>query len=154
VGAFGKADGLQQGHRLGVSLGRPVAPAVVKERQLDILERGRPGEQAEVLEDEADLLVAQLRPAVAVEARDVLAVEEVVAGGRVVEQTEDVHEGGLAGARRAHHRDEGAGGDVDADAAQGVHDDVPERIEALEVDDADEGLGHGPSAGAAVAAAG
>ena len=65
--------------RLRVALGRAVAAAVVEQRQLDVLERGGAGEQAEVLEDEADLPVAQLGAPVAVEARDVLAVEEVAA---------------------------------------------------------------------------
>ncbi len=46
------------------------------------------------------------------------------------------------------------GGDVEADAAQGVDGHVPERVGALEVDHPDEGLGHRPTAVAAGAAAG
>jgi hypothetical protein len=154
VRALPEAHGLEERHRLRVPLRRAVAAAVVQERQLHVLERGRAGEQAEVLEDEADLLVAQLGSAVAVEAGHVLAGQEVLAGGGAVEEPEDVHERRLAGARRADHREERALGDLEVEAAQGVHDHVPERVGALEVDHPEERLGHRPTAVAAGAAAG
>ena len=57
----------------------------VEQRQLDVLERGRARQQVEVLEHEADLRLRSIGAAVAVEARDVLAFQEVAArrsGGR------------------------------------------------------------------------
>ena len=63
------------------------------------------GQQVEVLEHEADLAVPELGALVAVDAGDVLALQEVVAGRRPVEQAEDVHERRLARARGAHDRD-------------------------------------------------
>ena len=51
---------------------------------------------------------------------DVLAVEEVAAGGGAVQAAEQVHEGGLAGAGRAHHRHELPGLDAERDSAQRV----------------------------------
>ena len=52
--------------------------AAVEQGQLDVLERRRARQQVEVLEDEADLPVAQDRAAIAVEPGHVLALEEVV----------------------------------------------------------------------------
>ena len=59
---------------------RPLAPLApreprVDERQLDVLEGARAGEQVEALEDEADGPVAHLRELAAAEARDLVAVE-------------------------------------------------------------------------------
>ena len=48
------------------------------------------------------------------------AVDRDLAGGRLVEPGEDVHEGRLAGARGAHDAGELAALDVEVDAAEGV----------------------------------
>src|SRR5438105_1976035 len=107
--------------------------SAVEERQLDVLERARPGEQVEHLEHEADLRVAHVGQLVAREARDVLAVEPVAAGRRAIEAAEQVHEGGLAGARRAHDGHEFAGLDRHGDAAQRVHRVRAEMVVLAEV---------------------
>jgi hypothetical protein len=96
--------------------------ARVKERQLHVLERRGAGEEIESLEDEADLGVADLGEGVAGEVRDVLAVEHVASGGGAVEAAEEIHEGGLAGARRAHDRHEVARANLQGDLAEGMHD--------------------------------
>ncbi len=80
--------------------------ARVEERQLDVLERARPREEVEALEDEAERPVADLGELVAVEPRDLLAGEPVGAERRPVEAAEDVHQRRLARAGRAHDRDE------------------------------------------------
>ena len=51
--------------------------ARVRQRQLDVLQRGRAGQQVEALEDEADLAVADHGELVLVEQLDVDAVEQV-----------------------------------------------------------------------------
>src|SRR5690606_22380299 len=80
--------------------------ARVEQRKLRVLERGRPGEQLEGLEDEADFLIAdagQLEGAHAIRA---LAVQLVAAAGGLVEAAQDVHERALARTGGAHDGDE------------------------------------------------
>jgi hypothetical protein len=110
-----------------VSLAR--AHPAEEQRQLDVLQRGRVGQQVEVLEHEADALVADLGQPVAVQPAHRLPGEQVLARGRRVEAAEDVHEGGLAGAGRTDHRHVVVGGDLEIDAAQGLDLDVPHRVD-------------------------
>ena len=57
---------------------------------------------------------------VSLEVVDVRAVDRHLALGGLVQPGEDVHEGGLPGARRAHDSGELAARDVEVDAAEGV----------------------------------
>ena len=66
------------------------------ERQHDVLGRREHREQVEELEDEADVVAAQLRQLGVVEAADVDAGDGDLAGGRLVEAGEDVHQRRLA----------------------------------------------------------
>ena len=77
-------------------------------------------QQVEELEDEAELVAAQLGQLAVVEAGDLVAVERDRARGRRVEAGEDVHQGRLARARRAHDRGEAAALETGADLDQGV----------------------------------
>ena len=111
---------LAEAHRSSASMARlcrsavfSLLAAVVEQRQLDVLERRRARQQVEALEDEADLRVAEIASSSFDMPRDVLAVEEVVPARRPIEAAEDVHERRLAGARRARHRHELAGLDVE-----------------------------------------
>src|SRR3546814_6099901 len=63
-------------------------------------------DQVEALEDEADLLVAQLAALVVRQALDVFAVEGELAAGEGLQQPGDVEEGGLAGTGRTGDGDE------------------------------------------------
>src|SRR6185295_11285925 len=56
----------------------------IEQRQGDIFDRRRAGEQVEALEDEADALAAQPRQLRLVERGDIDAVEPVGAGGRAI----------------------------------------------------------------------
>ena len=122
-----------------------VAVGGVDQRQLDVLERRGAGEQVEGLEHEADLPVADLGALVAVEPRDVDAVEEVAARRRPVEAADDVHERALAGARRAHDRDELARRDRERDAVERAHLDLAHLVDPDEVLDPDD-VGHAQKA--------
>src|SRR5437867_3948778 len=115
----------------------------VEQRQLDVLEGARPGQEVELLEDEADLCVPDPRERVRREAGDVLAVDDVPTGGGRVETAEEVHEGGLAGTRWPHHRDELAGLDGDGNAAEGVDGVRPEVVVLRQAVDGDDRSGHG-----------
>ena len=63
--------------------------AGIDERQADIAQDGRAGQQIEGLEDEADRFAADIGQLVVGELRDVLAVQEIFAGCRRVEGAED-----------------------------------------------------------------
>ncbi len=91
-----------------------------REREEDVLLRGQHRQQVEELEDEADVLAAELRELVVAERRDLGAGDRHGAGRRLVEPREDVHERRLARAGRAHDRDELAALHVERDAAERV----------------------------------
>ncbi len=97
------------------------------ERQRDVLGRGQHRQQVEELEDEADVVAAQLRQLVVVHARDVLAGDGDLTRGGLVEAGEDVHERRLARARGAHDGGQPTTSDVERDAAQGVDGGVAAR---------------------------
>ena len=63
-----------------------------------------------------------------------------VAGGRLVEAGEDVHERRLARARRAHHGRELAALDVEVDAAEGVDGGVALAVAAGDAARGNDGL--------------
>ncbi len=94
--------------------------AGVEHRQLDVADDGRLREQVVLLEDEADLLVADRRELAPGEPFHALAVEGVGSARRLVQAAQDRHERGLAGARRADQRDELAALDLEVDAPQRV----------------------------------
>src|SRR5690242_19039840 len=128
---------------VGQPLARPPAPlahghAAVEQGQLDVLQRARARQQVELLEDEADLGIADPGQLVTAEARHVVAAQPVAAARRRVETAEQVHERRLAGARGPHHRAELAGFDGDGHAPQGVDHVGPEHVvlhQALGLDD-------------------
>jgi hypothetical protein len=95
--------------------------AAVEQRQLDVLQGGRAGQQVEVLEDEADAPVAHQCPLVGGEGGDLLAGQQIAAAGRAVEAAEGVHQRRFARAGRPDEGDELARIDGQRDAAQG-HD--------------------------------
>ena len=110
------------------------------ERQHDVLGRGQHRQQVEELEDEADVVAAQLGQRRVVEVADLLARDRHGAGGRLVEAGEDVHQRRLAGAGRAHHGRQAAAGDVDRHVAQGVDGGVAVAVAAGQVAGRDDGL--------------
>ncbi len=119
VGLLGNAHLLEQLQGARAAL----APrhAGVEHRQLDVAHDGGLGQQVVLLEDEADLLVANRRQLGAGQPLDLRAVEREGAGGRAVEAAEDRHQRALARARGPDQGHELAAGDVEVDAAQGVH---------------------------------
>src|SRR5215203_1151383 len=104
-----------------------------RERQHQVLLGGEDRQQVEELEDEAELVAAQLGQLAVVEAGDVDSIEFDLARGRLVEPGEDVHQGRLAGARGAHDRGEAVALEAGADAGQGVDRGVTLAVAAVEV---------------------
>ena len=132
-----------QAHRVerffGPRFPLPARQARIDERQLDVLDGVRAREEVERLEDEADLLVADLRQLVVVHRRDLAALQVVRAGRRRVEASDQVHQGGLPGPRRTHDRDVVAALDRQRHAGQGVDDRLrPHLVGFRHVADIDE----------------
>src|SRR5436190_1727489 len=125
----------------------------VDQRELDVFQRARPGQEVERLEDEPDLAVADPRELGPREAGDVLTVQDVAAGRRRVKTAEHVHEGGLSRAGGAHDRDELAALDSDRQAAERVHRVGAESIVLREPFRDDQRHGSAPEPGRAPALA-
>ena len=134
IGAVLQPDGAEGVERAPVPLGRLRAAALrVEERELDVLERRRAGEQVEPLKDESNLFVANRRQLIVREARHVAAVQPIRAGRRAIEAAEDVHQRRLPRSRRSDDRDELAARDVERDATQRMDRDVADLIDLGEV---------------------
>src|SRR5260221_2306700 len=114
VDPIGEADHVQSLERKRL----PIAAVAVEKRQLHVAPRGELGGQLELLEDEPDAAVADVRKLRLAEPADVLAGEPVAAGGWSVEAAEDVHQRRLARPRRAHDREELASADQQREVAQ------------------------------------
>ena len=118
VHARGQADDLERA--LDALLAVLLGEAAVAQRHVHVVEDVEVRDQVEALEDEADLLVPQLRARLVREAADVLAVQLVGAGVEGLEQARDVHERRLAGARGTRDRDELAVADLQREVTQRV----------------------------------
>ena len=103
VSALRQTDPLQ--HALGLGLALPEAQATIDQRLHDVLERRCARQQVEALEDEADLLIADVGELVFVEPVHVALIEHVTSTGRRIETADDVHQRRLARARRADEHD-------------------------------------------------
>ena len=121
------------------ALGEAVEPPCLgllagdREREQHVLLSRQHREQVEELEDEADVLAPQFRQIVVAELRDLRAGDRDVAGGRLVEPGEDVHQRRLARAGRPHHGRHLARLDLDRDATQGIDGVVALAVAAREL---------------------
>src|SRR5256885_1919161 len=85
--------------------GRQTRP-LVEQRYLDVLDDRVLRQQVVRLEDEPQVLAANLRQGVVVHLGHVLAGQVVGPAGRPVQAAEEVQQGGLAGPARPHEGDE------------------------------------------------
>ena len=102
---------------------RRFGPVEVREeqRQLDVLRGRQHRDQVVGLEDETDVAGAPLRQRLARLGGDVDAVHVHRSGGRLIQPAQDVQQRRLAGAARAHERDEFAAFDVEAETPEHVN---------------------------------
>ena len=100
------------------------APADAGEVQgdLDVLAGVEGLEQVEALEDEAEIVPAELRQMALLERGDFAPVHTNGAGSGAQEAADKREEGRLAGARGAHDQHEFAAPDAEVDAVDGVND--------------------------------
>ena len=118
--------------------------ARVDQGQLHVLQSGGAGQQIEGLEDEADLLVADLGQVIIGHGGRQLAVQFIGAMGRRVQAADDVHHGGFAGSRRTHDGHVLPSSDLHGDAIQGPDFHIAHLIELGDVGESDQRrLGHG-----------
>src|SRR5699024_4724284 len=89
--------------------------------QRDVLLRGQRRDEVECLEDEADVVAAQLGQLGVSQLRDVDVTDVYGAGSRGVQGGHAMHERGFARTRRSHDGGELTGEKVDVDAAQSDH---------------------------------
>jgi hypothetical protein len=109
-------------HRLQPGRARVLhADSVELERQRDVLERGQPGQEVEVLEHVADRPASHPCPIRARHGGDVDPVDQHLAAARLLEAAGDRQQRALAGAARAHDGDELAAVDRQVDVAERVH---------------------------------
>ena len=139
IEAMAEADELREGDAVCVAVGE--VAALIKERDVDVLDDGELVDEVVGLEDEAERAAAKGGELVVIHRGDVLPAEEIFAGGRAVEAAEDVEEGGFSRAGRAHDGDVGTGFDDETDAAERVNLDVAHRVGLVELLDADDFAG-------------
>jgi hypothetical protein len=96
-------------------------PAPEGQRQDDVLLRSQHRQQVEELEDEADVLPAQLRDLGVAEIADPCSRNRHVALSWLVERRKEVHQRRFPGARGTHDRSQHPTLDTERDAAQRVH---------------------------------
>ena len=105
----------------------------VRQRHDHVVQGAGPRQQVEVLEDEADLAVAQHGPLVGRGIRNLLPVQPILAGGRVVQAAQDVHQRALAGAAGAHQGDQFAAGNSQRNALEHRHVHLAEVVRLVNV---------------------
>ena len=113
---------------------------IVHQRQLYILHARGLRQQIVVLEDEANLAVAQDGSVVAAHLAHAHAVQVIFALGRGVEAAQLVEQGGFAGTRLTHDGDELALVDLEAYAFQGVDGFVAHKKVATHIVELDHNL--------------
>ena len=85
------ANALQGVHHALLALGR--GHVAVGKGQLNVLIDRQIADQVEALEDESDLAIADARALAHVQVRDLMAVQNILAIGRRVEQADDGKQG-------------------------------------------------------------
>src|SRR3974390_234427 len=114
----------------GVVIGRGTGDVL---RDVDVALRRERGQQVELLEDEADFLLAHARALGVGERGEVDAVDGDATGVGVSESTQDIEKGGLAATGRADDADELALLDLERYSAQGLHIDLADAVGLADV---------------------
>jgi hypothetical protein len=116
-------DHAGQTHRFDQGLRPPLVgtATVEQQRQLDVLAHREVPDEVVRLEDEADVSPAEAGDRIRRQLCDVGVADDHLAARRHIEAGGEVEERRLAGAGRAHHRDERTRCDGERDALQGRH---------------------------------
>ena len=108
----------------------PLTPshAPIQQRYLDVLQRAHARQKVEILEDEAELSIADRRERIASQPGDIDPVQFVRARGRPSETPHEVQKRRLARPRRPHHSDELTTFNGQADAVDGPDERVADAV--------------------------
>ena len=106
------AEPNQVGHLFAVFLVFAQILALVKQGHLDVLEDGELRDEVVGLEDETDPASTHLRQLVIGHPGNIFIAQEIGAGSRSVQATEQVQHGRLAGSRRTHDGQVRTAGDL------------------------------------------
>ncbi len=87
------------------------------------------------MKDKTDVLVADLRQLAVVLVAHVMALQVVRPGGGTIQATKNVHQGGFAGAGRAHDGHEFPGGELQAHPPQGMDLDLAHLVDLGDIID-------------------
>ncbi len=138
VGAVGDADPVHCRHDLRLSVA--AGPFAVDDTQFDVLLDRQLVDQVEALEDEAEIVAAQLRQFRFRELGDLTITEQVLTAGGAVDGSQDIQQRGLAAAGRTHDGDEFSLTHVKLDGFQCGGFDLVGPIEPVNIGKRDHGV--------------
>ncbi len=93
----------------------------IKQRQLDVLPRRCARQEIKTLKDETDFPIANIGEPIAIKARNIGSIQNVMARSRSIETTEKIHQRGFPGTACAHQGNKFAGLNLKRNAAHGMH---------------------------------
>ncbi len=114
----------------------------IDRRDLDIFKGGEGGEQMVALEDEAEVLPAQIGQVVRLQFPGFLAGYPIAAAARPVETADDIHQGRFAGTGRADDGDHFSGGDGQVNILQDAQQSAAGEILPADAAQFKQGPGH------------
>ena len=140
IDPIAQADPLEERPRLcaALMLGEVLRP--IEGRHHHVFERRHPRQEVEVLKDEADLSAPQPGSLRFAKMRDVVVIEPLPAGGRTIEEAQEVDECRFSRTRDTHQGDHLASRDRERDAPEHGHVDRPARVDFVNILQPDESL--------------
>src|SRR5215203_3841160 len=112
--------------------------SAVKQRKLYVFPRRGAGQEIEILKNETEFSVPDVRVRIRCELRNIRSIEEIAAMSGPVQAAQDIHDGGFTGAARAHQRDELTALHFQSNAADRVHFHFPVSIRLVHLLQADD----------------
>src|SRR5574337_354790 len=131
-----EANRLQRLERLGSAVAG--CSPIIQEGEFHVCDGAGPGQKVEGLKDESDFLIADVGELIPVELAHADAVKPVAAGGRLVQASQDIHQGGLAGPGGAHDRHKLPSFNAERDPPQRLDGHVSEPVVLDQILDLDE----------------
>src|SRR4029077_5403299 len=104
----------------------------------DVFQRGRAWQEIKSLEDKSDLAISNARQLGFREPRNIDAFEQITARTRLVQASEDIHEGRLSTPACSHNRDKLAAPDLNTHPAQRMHARLTHLIKLMPLLDVDD----------------
>src|SRR5574337_181871 len=97
-----EADRLEGLERPGAAVAD--GSTIIQEGKFHVRYGAGPGQEVEGLKDETDLLISDVSQLISIERTHADAVKPVTSGCRLIQASQDVHQGSVAGPRGTHDR--------------------------------------------------